>query len=59
MNYRELCDKLKTFGFVFSKEGSRHELWSKGSFTIAVPRKKVVNRLTAMRILKQAERLNV
>lgn len=56
MNYRELCDRLKGFGFVFSKEGSRHELWAKGTTTVAVPRKKVINRLTAMRILKQAER---
>jgi len=57
MNYRELCDRLKAFGFIFAKEGSRHELWSKAGVIIAVPRKKVVNRLTAIRILKQAERV--
>jgi predicted RNA binding protein YcfA (HicA-like mRNA interferase family) len=58
MNYRDLCTKLKAMGFFFFKEGGRHEIWSNasGSFKVAVPRKKILNMLTAKRIIKDAER---
>lgn len=56
MNYRELCIKLKEMGFQFFKEGGKHELWFNGSVKVAVPRKKIINMLTAKRILKDAEK---
>ncbi len=59
MNYRDLCLKLKTLGFTFLKEGGRHEIWCNGISKVAVPRKKIVNMLTAKRIIKDAEKGNV
>lgn len=59
MNYRNLCNKLKELGFFFLKEGSKHEIWFNGNLKLAVPRKKILNMLTAKRILKDAERSKV
>jgi predicted RNA binding protein YcfA (HicA-like mRNA interferase family) len=56
VNYRDLCNRLKDLGFAFLKEGGRHEIWCNGAVKLAVPRKKIVNMLTAKRILKDAER---
>lgn len=53
MKRRDLVGELVSNGF-WSEGGTNHELFTNGSITVAVPRHREVNELTAKKILKDA-----
>ena len=55
MKKRDLEHYLKSLGWVLEREGSRHEVWSKGRGKIAVPRHREIREGTAKKIMKQAK----
>lgn len=50
---RDLVGELVSNGF-WSKGGTNHELFTDGKVTVAVPRHREINELTARKILKDA-----
>lgn len=53
MKRRDLVGELVKSGF-WSKGGTNHELFTNGDITVAVPRHREVNEITAKKILKDA-----
>lgn len=53
MKRRDLVGKLLGGGY-WSKGGTNHELFTNGEITVAVPRHREINELTAKKILKDA-----
>lgn len=53
MKRRDLVVELVSNGF-WSKGGTNHELFTDGNVTVAVPRHREINELTARKILKDA-----
>ncbi len=54
MKAKELKARLKALGWWDTGRGSKHEKWSNGVHTIAVPRHKEIAEGTARSILKEA-----
>lgn len=53
MKRRDLVGRLVSNGF-WAKGGTNHELFTNGHITVAVPRHRELNELTAKKILKDA-----
>ena len=54
MKNRDLIKTLETNGFKFLRSGGEHDIYSNGIKTIAVPRHREINEITAKKILKEA-----
>jgi len=54
MKRRELERRLRQAGWVMTRRGRRHNVWSRGESEIAVPRHAEINEITAWAILKMA-----
>lgn len=52
MKKYDLERALRSFGWWLSREGGRHEIWTNGLQTQAVPRHKEINEWTARGIVK-------
>lgn len=55
MKVKDLKLKLRLTGFWDTGLGSKHEKWTNGSYSIAVPRHKEIPEGTARAILKEAK----
>lgn len=55
MRRRDLHKRLKVLGWCMEREGGRHEIWTNGQITEAVPRHAEINELLAKKIIKIAE----
>lgn len=53
MRLRDLLKALESLGFVLVRQG-KHQVWSNGIISLAIPHTSEVNRFTAKKILKQA-----
>jgi mRNA interferase HicA len=53
---RDLERRLASLGWTFLRHGGSHDVWSRGTRTIAVPRHSEVNEHTARDILRDAEK---
>jgi hypothetical protein len=58
MKALELKRKLKELGWVPCNNGSKHEKWTNGKHTLAIPRQKEIAGKTAYKLIKQAENYN-
>ncbi|MHC4996574.1 MAG: type II toxin-antitoxin system HicA family toxin [Planctomycetota bacterium] len=54
MKKKDLCAKLKEYGWWKAGEGGRYEKWTNGTQVTAVPRHREINEITAKSILKAA-----
>ncbi|HRK06688.1 MAG TPA: type II toxin-antitoxin system HicA family toxin [Pseudobdellovibrionaceae bacterium] len=57
MKKRDLESELKKLGWWLVPGGGKHDKWTNGVFSLAVPRHKEINEFTARGILKEAKRL--
>jgi len=57
MKKRDLESQLKKLGF-WQVPGGKHDKWTNGTHSIAVPRHKEINEFTAKGILKEARLLS-
>ena len=55
MKHRDLKRQLKKMGWWDTGKGTKHEKWSNGTHSVAVPRHKEISEGTAKAILKEAE----
>ena len=55
MKSRDLKKRLKELGWWDTGKGSKHEKWTNGTHSIALPRHKEIPEGTARAILKEAE----
>jgi mRNA interferase HicA len=58
MKKRELEKMLRCIGWTFLAHGARHDIWTNAVHTIAVPRHREINEVTARGILRDARELN-
>ena len=54
MKHKDLARKLVELGWKLLRQGGSHEIWTNGEYTIAVPRHKEINEITAVKIIKTA-----
>ncbi len=54
MKRRELEQQLREMGWIFSRHGNKHDIWTNGASEIAVPRHHEINEYTAKKILRDA-----
>jgi mRNA interferase HicA len=51
----ELERRLRNYGWWLDRQGGRHEVWTNGRLTEAVPRHREIDERTARSILRKAE----
>ena len=51
----ELEKRLREYGWWLDRQGGRHEVWTNGKLTEAVPRHREIDEHTARSILRKAE----
>jgi mRNA interferase HicA len=54
MKRRELEEQLRRCGWWLLRRGGRHDVWTNGEATEAVPRHAEINELLARKILRRA-----
>lgn len=52
MKHKDLVKKLVELGWKLLRQGGSHEIWTNGEYTVAVPRHKEINEITAGKIIK-------
>lgn len=57
MKRRDLAARLTAMGWRLVRQGGSHEIWTDGESSLAVPRHREINELTAKGILKKAGRM--
>jgi len=55
MNIKKLKKLLTKYGWLFKREGGRHEIWSNGEMTQAIPRHREISEYTAKKIISIAK----
>ena len=55
MKHRDLTNRLREMGYWLKQNKGPHEKWTNGPQTVAVPRHKEINEITALKILKKAQ----
>ncbi len=55
MKRRDLERSVRDFGWSLIRNGSRHDIWGKGEYELAVPRHNEINEYTAKAILREAK----
>jgi mRNA interferase HicA len=51
---RDLEARLRTLGWSFLRRGGSHDIWGRGTRTLAIPRHNEINENTARAILREA-----
>ena len=54
MKHKDLAKKLVELGWKLLRQGGSHEIWTDGEYTVAVPRHREINEITAAKIIKTA-----
>ena len=53
MKRLDLINMLVRNGWVFDRDGSRHEIYAKDGKTVAIPRHREIDEVLAMRIIRR------